>query len=218
MKTKQISLTEKGITLVALVITVIIMLILAGVTLNIAIGDNGLFNMVRSAVNVYGKKAKEEDNNLKELEQQLGNLITTNPDGQTPTPPSGETGIADNLKDYIGKFVDIGIDIDGKEDTKNDWEIFYATNDRIFLIAADYVPSSKLREWKVIGDGSTLGSIGFKDAGDSHKYGVYWPEYPTKFLDLPQEPDNFLNLVMHSGYDLNANKEKVNSMAASYFN
>ena len=33
---------EKGITLVALVVTVIILLILAGVTLNIVLGDNGL--------------------------------------------------------------------------------------------------------------------------------------------------------------------------------
>lgn len=34
---------EHGITLVALVVTIIILLILAGVTINMALGDNGLF-------------------------------------------------------------------------------------------------------------------------------------------------------------------------------
>ena len=38
---------NKGITLVALVVTIVIMLILAGVTLNIALGENGLFKMAK---------------------------------------------------------------------------------------------------------------------------------------------------------------------------
>ena len=41
---KKRSLQEKGITLIALVVTIIILLILAGVTLNMALSDNGLFN------------------------------------------------------------------------------------------------------------------------------------------------------------------------------
>lgn len=42
MKGKKQSNNSKGITLIALVITVIVMLILAGVSLNATIGDNGI--------------------------------------------------------------------------------------------------------------------------------------------------------------------------------
>ena len=43
----KMKLDEKGITLVALVVTVIILLILAGVTINIALSENGLFQKAR---------------------------------------------------------------------------------------------------------------------------------------------------------------------------
>ena len=43
------SLKEKGITLIALVVTIIILLILAGVTLNIALSGNGLFERAKDA-------------------------------------------------------------------------------------------------------------------------------------------------------------------------
>lgn len=46
----------KGITLIALIITIIIMLILAGVVLNLTIGENGIFNTAKYAV----AKTKEE--------------------------------------------------------------------------------------------------------------------------------------------------------------
>ena len=39
---RKTSIAEKGITLLALAVTIIIMLILAGVTLNAALGDHGL--------------------------------------------------------------------------------------------------------------------------------------------------------------------------------
>ena len=38
---------ENGITLVALIITIILMLILAGVVLSLTIGENGVFKMAK---------------------------------------------------------------------------------------------------------------------------------------------------------------------------
>ena len=40
---------EKGITLIALIITIIILLILAGVTIATLMGDNGLINKAKDA-------------------------------------------------------------------------------------------------------------------------------------------------------------------------
>ena len=45
----------KGITLIALIITIIILLILAGVTINVLIGDNGLFSTAKKAADDYKK-------------------------------------------------------------------------------------------------------------------------------------------------------------------
>ena len=57
---------EKGITLVALVVTIIILLILAGVALTIALGENGLFNQAQNAATSY-KKASQNDTTGMEL-------------------------------------------------------------------------------------------------------------------------------------------------------
>ena len=51
---------EKGITLIALVVTIIILLILAGVTLNIALGENGLFKMASQSGEVAKDVSEEE--------------------------------------------------------------------------------------------------------------------------------------------------------------
>ena len=52
---------SKGITLVALIITVIILLILAGVTISLVIGENGLITRT--------KQAKEESDVKQQLEE-----------------------------------------------------------------------------------------------------------------------------------------------------
>ena len=48
VKTNKIK-NKKGITLIALIITVIIMLILAGITMNLVVGDTGLFGRAKEA-------------------------------------------------------------------------------------------------------------------------------------------------------------------------
>ena len=58
---------QKGITLVALVITVVVMLILAGVAIAAVVDGNGLFNRTRDAANVYEKSAEEENKLLQQL-------------------------------------------------------------------------------------------------------------------------------------------------------
>ncbi len=67
-------LKESGITLVALVVTIVIMLILAGVTINIALGDNGLFKQAKKAVDKYKEAQEQEDSTLSELDDILGEI------------------------------------------------------------------------------------------------------------------------------------------------
>ncbi len=66
---------NKGITLVALVVTIVIMLILAGVTLNIALGENGLFKMAKSAVDMYQESSQNEEEDFDVLVDELDGVI-----------------------------------------------------------------------------------------------------------------------------------------------
>ena len=47
--------STKGITLISLVVTVIILLILAGVSISVAIGENGIFTQSKQAVQKYNE-------------------------------------------------------------------------------------------------------------------------------------------------------------------
>ena len=53
MKKEKLRNGKKGITLVALVITVVIMLILAGVAIAAVVDDEGLFSKTREATEIY---------------------------------------------------------------------------------------------------------------------------------------------------------------------
>ncbi len=66
---------ENGITLVALVVTIIILLILAGVTLSIALQDGGLINMSKDAVQDYKDSELVEKTELQNMTDQLNALI-----------------------------------------------------------------------------------------------------------------------------------------------
>ena len=58
---------NKGITLIALIITIVILIILAGVIISILIGKNGILNKAEEARRKNNKKKiQEELNRLKE--------------------------------------------------------------------------------------------------------------------------------------------------------
>ena len=71
---------EKGITLIALVITVIIMLILAGVAIATLINDGGLFDKTLKSAeafeNASQKEAKQLDELMNEIDGYIGNITT----------------------------------------------------------------------------------------------------------------------------------------------
>lgn len=52
---------QKGITLVALVITIIVLLILAGVSISLVVGQNGVLNQASNAVNKQEQATVKQD-------------------------------------------------------------------------------------------------------------------------------------------------------------
>ena len=67
MKTKEM----KGITLVALVITIVVLLILAGVSINTVLGDDGIIKKAKEAAEATKQASAEEEMNRLVLEYQL---------------------------------------------------------------------------------------------------------------------------------------------------
>ena len=60
---------QKGITLVALVVTIIVLIILAGVSIALVLGDNGIITKAKEGRTNYALGANEED-------AQLSNVIS----------------------------------------------------------------------------------------------------------------------------------------------
>ena len=98
--------TERGITLLALIITVVIMLILAAVTINVTLGDGGLVQQARLAAERTQEAAKTEQEQLDELQKELANILAEN-EGPAPIPDT-ETQVA-NYADVDGNGTVDGI-------------------------------------------------------------------------------------------------------------
>lgn len=74
-KTKKNCIKEKGITLIALVITIVILIILATITINMAFGDNGLVKYAEAARDMTEEAAEEEATTLDEYSNTLNKWI-----------------------------------------------------------------------------------------------------------------------------------------------
>ncbi len=61
---KKIKKQVQGITLIALVVTVIVLLILAGVAINLTVGDNGLFRRAQNAVDTWQMAEQNEQSEM----------------------------------------------------------------------------------------------------------------------------------------------------------
>ena len=87
---------EKGITLIALVITVILMLILAGVAISALTGDGGLFDKTRGAAEAFENASQKEAKQIEDLMNEIDGYIAgipekpdkpTDPEPEEPTDP-----------------------------------------------------------------------------------------------------------------------------------
>ena len=99
---------ENGITLIALVITIIILIILAGISIA-AINNTELFNKTKQAKNEYQNSEKVEQNRLNEYVNAIDNETTTKTtvdsktqDGKPPV-ETPQTGTSETPQEGTGK-------------------------------------------------------------------------------------------------------------------
>ena len=98
MKIKQ----SRGITLIALVITIIVLLILAGVSIAMLTGDNGILTQAKEAKEATEEAEKKEIKDLAQIEanKHLDNYEYTTADNIKVPIPAGYAVIKEEGKKY----------------------------------------------------------------------------------------------------------------------
>ncbi len=121
--------STKGITLVALVVTIIVLLILAGIAINLTVGNNGLFKRAQNATNTWKQaelNEQEEMQNFENIYDEIVNSIGSENVQGSPKKPIGEiTGnetIKTDTTDKAGNriVVPAGFKVVNPESTVND--------------------------------------------------------------------------------------------------
>ena len=77
---KKLKKQVRGITLIALVVTIIVLLILAGVALSLTVGDNGLFRRAEQATNTWRNAETNEQLAMEEVSDWMDGYL--NGDGE----------------------------------------------------------------------------------------------------------------------------------------
>lgn len=70
---------QKGITLISLVVTIVILIILAGVAISLTLSNNGLFNRARDAKNLYTNAADAENDFINSIDEQVNKVLEDKP-------------------------------------------------------------------------------------------------------------------------------------------
>ena len=195
---KKLKKQVRGITLIALVVTIIVLLILAGVALSLTIGDNGLFRRAEQATNTWRNAETNEqlameevsdwmdgylngdgeDNALKEITgNETENTITQDKFGNSITVPAGFKVV--NPEDDVTKGIIIeDVSAPGKtSDTKGSQFVWIPVGD--VYTSADHTEENKvtitLGRYSFASDGTPSPSSGSyrEDTAESHnsKYG-----------------------------------------------
>ena len=133
--TRKTSKREKGITLIALIVTIIVLLILAGVTINLAVNNQGIFNKAKTATRAYKNASEEEEASLALLENEIDKYIPKNDDSKVSEEitytENGETKTL-TKSTAVGTKIGATANISGKDGVTGvnlDWYLFDVSDD-----------------------------------------------------------------------------------------
>ena len=93
---------NKGITLVALVVTIIVLVILAGVSINLLFGQYGILKRAGQSKEDYENAAKNEQKQLNELSEKIDKQIKGEIDNENIILKKDENGIEEGNSGYLG--------------------------------------------------------------------------------------------------------------------
>lgn len=129
---------QKGITLVALVITIIVLLILAGVTIATLTGDNGILTRTQEAKEKTEQAQKEEQNILDSYEDKINEYAGIDWDT-----------VLDNAQKHPDQKTStaIGVGIDGKAVNMDLWEYTLLDDGTYALNTSETITAVEEEDW-----------------------------------------------------------------------
>ena len=98
---KSLTKCEKGITLIALVVTIVVLLILAGITITFVLGEGGILDMAKEAAKRTNEAKEQELKDFADFQNQVENWINGTGGGSTSggaTPTPADPALAVKLK------------------------------------------------------------------------------------------------------------------------
>ena len=96
---------QTGITLIALVVTIVVLLILAGVSINALFGDNGIIEKAKDAQNRMNNAQESDLNALNDLDKWIDNQVNGTAGGGT-TGGDANPSTTPKISTLVGKVVD----------------------------------------------------------------------------------------------------------------
>ena len=207
-----------GITIISLVVTIIVLLILAGISINMATVNNGVIKQAEEAkeqtdsINIINRiqqafhtvlLKKEDEYTKDQLMNALQKEFTTNYDVDTSNNSNwilkahGEelvipAGKNENTLAKIIKPENYGDIIDYTVNGISDWKIFYSDNKNVYIITSNIVPSNTI-------DVESMSSRGMRVDRDWYG-GIYgcWSNnyhYGADFADQLSNTNNWSNFT-----------------------
>lgn len=145
---------NKGITLIALVVTIIVLLILAGVSISMLTGQNGVLTKAQEAKEKTTAAQQEEQSMLNEYKNQISNYTGINWEQA-----KANAKAPDEQKEERNNGV-IGIGTDGKPVNMDLWEYTYVSvNDSYALNDEEVINNSQIENKGYLGSFNTNGEI-----------------------------------------------------------
>ena len=150
---------ERGITLVALVITVIIIIILATVTINMAFGDNGLITQAQRAKDMTANSIVAEQEGMNSVMSEYLNIMEedseiTPPEPEVPEIPGGEEAVEQGAIAFTNLVW-----------SKEKASVTISTNTSYTLqyqVVANEGASSE-ENWQAVPEGGIIGNLNHRD-------------------------------------------------------
>ena len=87
MTNEQLIKNKKGITLIALVVTVVVLLILAGISINMIFSQDGIIDKAHNVKNTAEEAQKSDEEAINSLLNQLDEIVNSE-GGSNPAPPT----------------------------------------------------------------------------------------------------------------------------------
>lgn len=162
-------LLHRGITLISLIITIILLLILAGVVLNLTLGNNGIFKLASDASKNYIDSTRKEGNEIAKVEEYIQNSR------DTITVPKEEYETLRNtvemLKQKVENISVPYIDTSRKLTTLQNDVMYTATEDSVVV---GYVNTKNAASASIYIDGVQMG-VFYNNNQNNDSGNVYYP-------------------------------------------